>query len=295
MLQFNAPPDSTFARSFLAGLASLGYAEPASIRLDRGYANGRNDMVQPMIDAALRANPRVIVTIGHDLAIETRKRSRSIAIVSAGSEDPVANGLAASLARPGGNVTGVTFMSPELADKRLELLRDALPGLRQVAVVWDPGHFDTYYQHIEKAAAHLGVTPVSFEARSLTDLEAVMRRLDDFARQGGVRATFVVPSRLTLFHGRTIITAALRHRLPTMSAYGVFADAGGLLSYGAKIDDLMRRAAAQTDKLLKGANPGDLPFERASRFELAVNLKTAAAIGVTIPPIILLRADRVIE
>jgi putative ABC transport system substrate-binding protein len=284
---------SASVATYLAALRELGYVEPHSLVIERRFAHARPERFTELVDELARARVNVIFTLGHDIAHVAKRVAPGMPIVTAGSEDPVLSGLVASLARPGGNVTGVTFMSPEHAPKRLELLRDAVPGLARVAVLWDPGHADTYYAEMEKAARSIRVELHSVPVREAADLE--LEGLSAALKASRAQALFIVPGRLTNFLGRQIATAAIAARLPAIGAYAVQAQAGSLLAYGADIPDLMRRAAAQTDRILKGAKAGDLPVEQASRFVLVLNLKTAKALGIAIPQSVLLRADEVIQ
>ena len=201
------------------------------------------------------------------------------------------SGLIEDYRRPGGNVTGVTYLSPQLADKRLELLKEAVLGLRRVAVLWDPAHFDTYFRDMEPAALSLGVRLELFKATSPQELEAAVTA----ARKARADALFVIPSRVFNLEAKRIGELALAARLPMIAAYANFTDAGGLMSYGAVTADMLQRAAAQSAKIIGGEKAGVLPFERAATFELVINLKTAKALGIKVPQSILLRADRVIE
>ena len=276
---------------YLTALAELGYAEPRNLVVERRFAQAQPERIAGLVEELARARVDVLFAPGHDIAQVAKRVAPGLPVVSAGSEDPVLSGLVASLSRPGGNITGVTYMSPEHAPKRLEILKDAVPGLRRVAVVWDPGHADTYYVELEKAARAIGIELRSIVVRSDADLD----RLAGALKAGDAQAVFIVPGRLTNFQGRKIAAAALAAGLPAMGAYAAQAQAGCLLAYGADLPELLRRAAAQTDQILRGAKAGDLPVQQASRFLLVVNLKTARALGIMLPSSILLRADEVIQ
>jgi putative tryptophan/tyrosine transport system substrate-binding protein len=290
-IEFGNPPDGSFVRSYLASLASLGFAEPRTLHIERRYAQGKVERYGALAQELATNRIDVAFTVGNDIAQAVRLAAPSIAVVTAGSEDPVMSGLIRDFRRPGGNVTGVTYLSPQLAGKRLELIREAVPGTRRVAVLWDPAHFDTYYKDMEPDARALAIQLELFEARSAEQIELGIAG----ARRARADALFIIPSRLMNLRARQIGEMALAARLPTISPYTNFTEAGALMSYGAVAADMMRRAAAQTAKILAGEPPGDLPFERASTFELVVNLKTARALGIAIPQPLLLRADRVIE
>jgi len=241
----------------------------------------------------VRLKVDVIVTGGGGaLPDAARQASKTIPIVVAASADPVGIGLVASLARPGGNITGTSLMAPELGSKRLELLKEAVPRISRVAVLWHPrGAGRLEWQQTEAAARRLGVALQSYEVRNADDLA---RALEGMSRQ---RPDAVIMFFDPLTSGYRVIISdfALKNRLPTIFGAREFAAAGGLMSYGPNIPELFRRAAVYVDKILKGAKPGDLPIEQPTKFELIVNLKTAKALGLTIPPSVLIRADQVVQ
>jgi len=235
-----------------------------------------------------------VIVVGTDVGIAAvRQQTQTIPIVMANSTDPVATGFVASLARPGGNVTGLSTMSPELSAKRLELLKAAVPGLSRVAIIWNPDARGAVLDYKETEGA----------ARSLRlQLQAVeVSRADDFNRAfsalttGRAEALIVAPSFLFFTNRGQIASLAQKNRVPTMWPGTDFTEAGGLMAYGPNTAERWRRAAAYVDKILKGAKPGDLPVEQPTKFELAINLKTAKALGLTIPPSLLRRADHVIQ
>lgn len=291
VVEFGNPPDGGFVRGYLAALGALGFTEPATLRVERRYAQGKPERFGELLGELASSGVGLVFTVGNDIAQVAKATLPSLAVVTAGSEDPVMSGLIADYRRPGGNITGVTYLSTELATKRLELLRDTVPGLARVAVLWDPSHFDTYYKDMEPAARALGVQLHLLEARDPGAVDAAFVA----ARKQQAQAVFVVPSRMLNLQARRLGELAVAARMPTIAAYANFAEAGGLLSYGAVGQDMLRRAAVQTARILGGAKAGELPFERAATFELVVNLTTARALGITIPQAVLLRADRVIE
>lgn len=291
IVQYNAPPDTGGARAYVAGLKQLGLAEGSGVRIERRYANGDPRRIPAVIAEVAALRPAVVFTLGHDIAKVARERHPELAIVTAGSEDPVMSGLVKSIARPGSNVTGVTYMSPQVAGKRLELLKLAVPGLTRVAVVWDPSHFDNYYREMDRAAQALGLRLVSLEVHEREDLE----RVPAAAAAAGAQAVFVVPSRLTQFNAARIAALCRNASLPAMAAYATFVEAGGLLAYGADLEQLMHSAAAQTRKILNGIRPAEIPIEQAQRFLFVVNGRTAGVIGLKLPAELLVRADRVID
>jgi len=291
IVEFGAPPPGVFANLYVAALKRLGYSEPDSLQIERRYAEGDSARLAALLkDLALR-KVDVVFTVGSDIANVAKEVVPGVSVVTAGSEDPLMSGLIQEYRRPGGNITGVTYLSPQLASKRLELLKEAIPGLALVAVLWDPSHLDTYYKDMEPVAARLGIRLQLLEVRAPTEIDGAIAT----AQKAHAQAMFVVPSRMVNLEVRRIGRLALGARLPVMAAYANFTDAGGLMSYGAVTGEMLSRAAAQTVRILKGARAGDLPFEQAATFELVINLKTAKEIGLAIPQSMLVRADRVIE
>jgi len=207
--------------------------------------------------------------------------------------DPVARGLIVSLAHPGGNITGLTSVSPDLAGKRLELLKETVPRLSRLGVLWDPTSEGAManFKETESAARSFGLQVQSFEARSSAELESAFKA----ANSGESHAAVVLESARFGAHRTRIAQLAINSRLPTMVGQGIGVEAGGLMYYGPSFPDLVRRAATYVDKILKGAKPAELPVEQPTKFELVINLKTAKQIGLTIPPNVLTRADRVIR
>jgi putative ABC transport system substrate-binding protein len=279
-------------RAMFDRLQELGWVEGRTLAVERRYAEGREDRIADIAAeiAALRVD--VILAFGMDLAKAARAATTAVPIVMTGSEDPVKSGLVTSLARPGGNVTGSTYMSPQLAGKRLELLRETLPRVARIGVLLDPNHVDDYLADLQGPARALGVQLQVLEVHAPSDLDRAVA----LATRAGADALFVVPARLTVFHQRRIAQLAMEARLPSVSAYSEFPRAGGLMSYGADTTEMARRVTApQVDRLLKGARPAELPIEQPTRFELVVNAKTAKSMALTLPPSLLLRADQVIQ
>jgi putative ABC transport system substrate-binding protein len=233
------------------------------------------------------------VTDGTAVTRAAKNATKAIPIVMASDADPVGTGHVASLARPGGNITGLTTFAIGLSGKRLEILREAIPGISRVAVVWNPAlpQSVTAFNETKVAARTLGVQLQSMEVRAASDLETAFQA----ATRDRVGALTVVSDALMFTHRARIVELAARQRLPTMHTQSLWVEAGGLMSYGAHFPDLHRRAAGYVDKILKGAKPADLPVEQPTKFELVINMKTAKALGLTIPPSLLLRADQVIE
>ena len=292
LLVYGNPPPAPFPEgTVVQGLRELGWSDGQNMTLVVRYAEGRPERLPDLARELVRSKVDLIVAVGTDVTKVVKNVAGAIPIVASMSEDPVEIGLVASLSRPGGNVTGVTFISSELAAKRLELLKEIIPGVSRVAVLWDPTHVDLEFRELEAGARALGVRLQSVEVRAAAELDGAFRRVTG----GRADAMIVVPSRLLNLNAKRIVAFAVERRLPAVSMWGFFAEAGGLMSYGPNIDAMIRRTATHADKILKGARPGDLPIERPTRFELVVNLKTAKALGVTVPQSLRLRADRVIE
>ena len=279
--------------AFREGLRERGYVEGQSIVIDWKFSRGRDELF-PALAAELVSQGVEVIVVGGGLAAHAaRKATSTIPIVLAVSADPVGTGLVASLARPGGNVTGLSILAIEAAGKRLELLKEVVPRASRVAVLWNV----TYpakaqeWRETQAAARALGVALHSAEVRDPGDLD---QALSEVAR-AKPDAIIAFSEPMLMRHRRRVIDFARKHRLPLVSETSEFADAGGLLTYGASLPDLFRRAATYVDKILQGAKPADLPVEQPTKFELVVNLKTARALGLTISPSLRLRADRIID
>ena len=289
LIRPGSPPDPN-AEAFLQGLRDLGYVEGRTIAIEYRWAQGSPERIPDLTAELVRLKVDVIVTSGQ-FALAAKQATSTIPIVMSVSADPVGSGLVASLARPGGNITGLTVMSPELSEKRMELLKEALPKLSRVAVLRDPGQPPTTLRRTEAAARALGLRLQTLEVRDINDLEPALAA----AKKGRAGALNILDSSFFAAHRARIVEAVARTRLPAMYYQREFVDLGGLMSYAPHFPDLFRRAATYVDKILKGAKPADLPVEQPTRFELIVNLKTAKALGLTIPPSILIRADQVIQ
>lgn len=279
--------------AFLEALSELGYVDGKTVSIEYRSAGWNAELLPDLAEELVRLNVDAIVTGGGGATAEAaRQATKTIPIVVAASADPVGLGLVASLARPGGNITGTSLMAPELGSKRLELLKETVPKISRVAVLWHPrGAGRLEWQQTEAAARRLGVTLQSYEVRNADDvaraLEAMTQKRPD--------AVIMFFDPLTSGYRVIISDFALKNRLPTIFGSREFAAAGGLMSYGPNIPELFRRAAVYVDKILKGAKPRDLPIEQPTKFELIVNLKTAKALGLTIPPSVLIRADQVVQ
>ena len=285
-------PLPTREGAFQEGLRRLGYVEGRTITIEYRYAEDNLDRLPDLAAELVRSKVDVIVAVSTPAIRAAKNATKTIPIIMAGVSDPVGTGFVATLARPGGNITGFSLQSPELSGKRLELLKQVRPKLSRVVFLvhsQDPGH-RLFVKEAEDAARSLGIHIEQLAVAGVEDIEGtfpVMVR----ERTGGL----VVQPIFVGTHGSRIADLAARNRLPTMSDPMEFADAGGLMSYGPSRSTLWLRAATYVDKILKGAKPADLPIEQPTKFELVINLNTAKQIGVTIPPNVLARADKVIR
>jgi putative ABC transport system substrate-binding protein len=287
---------STWAHSYQAfrlGLRDLGWVEGKNISIEHRYAEGRHDRLPDLAADLVRLKVEVIVTTATSDALAAQRATKAIPIVMVAAGNPVANGLVESLARPGGNVTGLSQMLQELSGKRLELLKELVPRLSRVAVLWNPDSASATlnWEEHQQPARQLGIQLHSLEVRSPNELDKAFEAATS-ARAG---ALAILPDPVISTNLERIVDFATRSRLPSTYQSSEFADAGGLLTYGPDRADLFRRAATYVDKILKGMKPGDLPVDRPTKLELVINLKTAKALGITIPQSVLFRADRVIE
>jgi putative ABC transport system substrate-binding protein len=286
-------PPSPRIDEFRRSLLDLGYAEGKTIVIEYRYAEGKRDRLPELADELVRLKVDVLVAFSTLAALPAKKATAAIPIVMI-SGDPVGTGLVASLARPGGNVTGLTAFSPDLVGKRLELLKQAVPTLVRVAVLWDAAGPSKLleFKEAQAAAPALGLQIQSLEVRAPhPDLEGAFGA----ASRGRAQGLVVLNNPLTLTYRAQIVGMTVRNRLPAMFDGREYAEPGGLMSYGANVSDLFRRAATFVDRVLRGAKPAELPVEQPTKFELIINLKTAKALGLTIPPAVLARADEVIE
>ena len=275
-----------------AGLHDLGYVQGKNIAIELRWAEGNYDRLPTLVADLIRLKVDVIVTHGTPGALAAKQATTTIPIVLGAVGDPLASGVVTSLARPGGNVTGLTFFNPEIAAKRLELLKEALPGLTDVGILLNSANpaNDPTLPQMRSVARHLKLELHQFDARAPADFEGAFAAM--VTRRVG--AFVVVEDPMLISNVPTVAALALQQRLPSC-AWPDFAIAGGLMAYGVDFPDMFRRAATLVDKILKGAKPGDLPIERATKFEIIVNLKTAKALGLSIPYNLLVRANEVIE
>lgn len=291
VLLLGTPDTDPVLPSFRAGLRDLGYLEGKDVVLEYYYADGKPDRLPDLARDLVNAKPNMLFAFGGDVAPFARAATSTIPIVMVVSVDPVQSGLVASLARPGGNITGVTFVSSDLAAKRLQLLKEMAPGLARIGVLWNPDHVDPEYRETQAAGRALGVEIHSLEVRRPTDFERAFRT----AATARVEAIIVVSSRLMSLNRQAIADLATRHRVPLVAGWGGWPQVGALFSYGPDLDVIVRHSATYVVKVLKGARPGDIPIEQPTKFDLIINVKTAKAYGVAVPAEILARADKIIE
>ena len=284
--------DGPFVGAFLQGLRELGWVEGQNIAIEYRFAEGQSDRLPDLAAQLVRLKVDVILATSTPPALAAKNATRTIPIVMT-SLDPVGSGLVASLARPGGNITGLSLMHTELLGKRLELLKEVLPKVGRVAVLSNPGNPGNVraLETVKTTARSLGVKLQILEARGPNEFEAAFAAM---ARERA-GALLVVPDAVFGFHRAPLQVLAAKSRLPTMYGLREHTEAGGLMSYAVDLRDSLRRSATYVDKILKGTKPADLPIEQPTTFELVINLKTAKALGLTIPPSILLRADSVIQ
>jgi len=285
--------DQPHLESFKQGLRELGYLEGKNINFEYRYAEGKQDRLPQLAEELVRLKVDVIVTTASSSARAARKATETIPIVMT-SGNPLQMGLAASLAKPGGNVTGLSsVMATDLSGKRVEILKETFPKMTQLAALWIPRDSVAMvsFQETKLVAQAFSLRFHSIEVPTAEDFDRA------FARMAQVHdsALVVILSPLVTLHSKRIVDLALKHRLPGIYPTKQFVEEGGLMAYGPLIGDLYRRAAAYVDKILKGRKPSDLPVEQPTKFEFIVNLKTAKQIRVTIPPNVLVRADKVIK
>jgi len=294
-LLFTATPSAAAARieAFRQGFRELGYVEGKNILIEQRYAEGQLNHMNELAAELVRLKVDVIVTIGPAATRPAKEATHAIPIVMGVDDDPVGNGFVASLARPGGNITGLASLAPEIGGKQLELLKEIVPRLSRVAVLGtstQPGNAQSL-REAEVAAGALAVKLQYLDVLSPKDIEPVFRT----ASNGRAEAVLVLRASIFFSHRKQIVDLAAKRQLPAMYYTTEYVEEGGLMTYGVSITDLFRRAATYVDKILKGAKPAELPIEQPTKFELVVNLKTAKRIGLTIPPNVLARADKVIK
>jgi ABC-type uncharacterized transport system substrate-binding protein len=290
----SAEASSGLINAFREGLRELGYVEGTNIQIDfRWQPADKPELLPGIASDLVRTNPDVLVGPTTPQALALKQATSTIPIVMVVPSDPIGTRLVESLARPGGNVTGLTWMSNDIMAKRLDLLKQALPKISRVGDIWNPTNPATQrdFKEIEAAARKLGLTIHSAEVRGPNDFSNAFSSLT----RARVDALILQTDQLTWIHRQQLATLTVQNRLPTIFFAREYVDGGGLMSYGASLEDLYRRSARYVDKVLRGASPAELPVEQPTKFELVVNLKAAKALGITIPEAILLRATEVLR
>jgi putative ABC transport system substrate-binding protein len=285
--------EANLVEPFRQGLRERGYVEGQDVVVEYRWAEGKYERFPELIHDLLRLKVDVIVTAGTPAALAVKRATTTVPLVMIAVGDPVGTGLVASLARPGGNITGLTSIAADLEGKRLELLREVVPKLSHMSVVWNPASpFQVLAEkEVRTAAQALHLKVLSLGVRAAEEFDAAFEAIVK-ARPG---ALVVLADRLFLHNRARIVAFATQHRLPGVYAYRELVEAGGLMSFGPSYADMHRRAATYVDKILKGAKAAELPVEQPAKFELILNLKAAKALGVTVPPSVLARADEVLE
>jgi ABC-type uncharacterized transport system substrate-binding protein len=278
---------------FRQALRDLGYVEGQNIAIEYRPTEGRQELLREHAAELVRLKVDVIVAAGTPPTQAAMQATTTIPIVMVSTGDPLRTGLVASLARPGGNVTGNTILGAELSGKRLQLLKEMLPNVSRVAFLWNPANASliSHFNEIQAAARALGLTLQSVEVRDPKEFESAFLKM----MRDRPDALIMTADTMHRLHLERIVDFAANRRLPAMYQLKAYVEAGGLISYGASQSDLFRRAAVYVDKILKGAKPGELPVEQPTKFQPVINLKTAKSLGLTIPPAVLARADEVIQ
>jgi len=279
--------------AFRDGLPELGYVEGRNIAIESRWADGKYERYPTLLADLVRLKVQVIVAVGGSATQAAQQATRTIPIVMSVVIDPLGSGFVSNLARPGGNVTGLSIMAPDLIGKQFEVLKQAVPEIFRVALLWNPANPGSAPQlrEAEAAARALGVRLHALQARDPQEIESAFSTM----KKERAGAVVVLGDAILLNQRKQIAELAARAHLPSVSGAREYAEAGGLIVYSADFLDLERRAATYVDRILKGAKPGDLPIEQPTKFELIINLKTAKALGLTIPQTLLQRADQIIE
>jgi putative tryptophan/tyrosine transport system substrate-binding protein len=291
----NDPEGQLRIAAFEKGMRDLGWTEGRNLQIEYRWAPGdAANLLRSQATELLRTTPDLILANSTPVTLALQEQGHTVPVVFVQVTDPVGQGLVASLARPGGNLTGFTSFEFSIGTKWLEMLKVIAPDITRVALVFNPKtapFADLFWRPVEAAASSFDVTAVSAAARDAAEIENV---LDAFAREPN-GALMVLPDVSTMHHRDLIITIAARHRLPAIYPFRSFAASGGLLSYGTDVSDVFRRAASYADRILKGARPGELPVQGPTKLELVMNLRAAKMLGIAMPPLLLARADEVIE
>jgi putative ABC transport system substrate-binding protein len=275
-------------------LQELGWVEGKNLHVERRYANGRSEALQPLAEELVRAQVEIIVTAGAAATLAAKHATTTIPIVFRSTADPVLFGLVASLARPGGNVTGYSEQAPEVTAKILSVLKELLPGLQRIGVLWEAGApFNrTFRDQFERVCQSLDLLPINVDIGAANEIDGAIEQM---VRQR-VQALVLLSGRLVDEHSREIVDAAMKHSLPTMADESEWVrQDGALIAYSTTFGEQCRRRAEYIDRILRGAKPANLPVQQPTKFELAISLKTARALGITVPKELLLRADEVIQ
>jgi ABC-type uncharacterized transport system substrate-binding protein len=293
LLPYSTATATPWEHAFRQGITDLGWVEGKNIQIESRYSDGQNSRLPALAADLVRLRVDVIVTSITPDTLAAKEATSEIPIVMASVADPVGSGFVNSLARPGGNITGMTNIAPELAGKSLDLLKETVPKLTRVAMLWDPtGPVSAVgWKESQTPARALGLQLYSVEVHNVNDFERAFTK----AVRARIGAVAIGPNALVSRNLKQVADLAIRSRLPSIYGLPDFAEFGGLMAYGPDRSDLFRRAATYVDKILRGRKPTDLPVERPTKFEFVINLRTAKQIGLTIPPNVLARADRVIK
>jgi len=291
ILLYSSPTAEPSMPALREALRAAGYVEGRNLVLEFRYAEGRPERLKVLAEELAQLRPDVIYAFGGDVVPYAKAATQTIPIVATMSLDPVRAGIVPSLAHPGGNLTGFTFLLSELAGKRLEFLREVMPRLSRVAVVWNPDHPDPDFKDTQEAASRLGIRLLSIEVRRADDFDGALAMV----ARDRAEAMIVVSSRQMFLRQAQILDFAAKNKIPVATGWGAWVRNGALLSYGPNIDEIVRQSASHVDKILKGAKPADLPIEQPTRFDLVLNLKTARQLNLAVPPSLIARADRVVE
>lgn len=291
ILRYGKPSSDDALEPFLAGMSALGYVDGKTIAYDYRHADNDEHRLAALAAELVATRPTIMMAFGGDIAPYVRDAAKDLPIVFSVSADPVKLDLVASLSRPQRNATGVTFLHDELGSKRLQLLKEAVPRVSHVAFLWNPNHLDNELEDTQRAAQSLGIKLLSLPVRTVDELSPAL----DKATAAQVDSVYIVTSTLMINLMPRIVSYAGEHRLPLIGGWGAWASGGGLMSYGPDVNVMVRRTAAYVDRILKGAQPSELPVERPTRFLLTVNLKTAKALDLVIPESFLIGADQVMD
>jgi len=286
-----AKSDQMAISPFIKGLESLGYVHGKNVSIEYRDADGKSERFSEVAEELVRLHPEVIYSFGGDVASDIKKATSTIPIVVLVSNDPVESGLVTSLGRPGGNITGLTQVHDTLAGKSVELLKDVVPSVSRVAILWNPAHADPEFRETQRASRTLGVQLQSLEVRQASDFDGAFQA----AEREKAEALIVIGSRLIAVNRQRIQQFATKNQIILLGVPSWLMPIGALMTYGPDLSDLHRRAATYVDKILKGAKPADLPMQQPVTFELTINMSVAKRIGITVPPTVIARSDKIIE